>query len=256
MVRRAATESAANYLTGQNAVRPAIQVGEWMSPTSHVMATKEPMVIMDIVEGELVDPESRLMAQNQGFHGAALVPLLADDRSLGVLAVLDKNIRSFSDDEVSLLSAFADQAALALEKARLLNEAQREKERSDALYRVSNLLAGAHNTDEVLDLIVNEAARLVSVPFMLVRLVEGGVLVTRAATESAAAYAAEAPSRNVELGTSATGHTMSIKEPIHGEELVASETIQRLRRYGLDVLRITFPGKLSSVLTLVSLIAK
>ena len=86
---------------------------------------------------------------------------------------------------------------------------------------------------------------------MLLRL-----LVTRAATESAAAYAAEAPSRNIELGTSATGHTMSIKEPIHGEELVASETIQRLRRYGLDVLRITFPGKLSSVLTLVSLIAK
>ena len=56
-----------------------------MSPTSHVMATKEPMVIVDIVEDELVDPESRLMAQNQGFHGAALIPLLANDRSLGVL---------------------------------------------------------------------------------------------------------------------------------------------------------------------------
>ena len=42
-----------------------------------------------------------------------------------------------------------------------LNEAEREKERSDALYQVSNRLAGVHDTDEVLDLIVNEAARLV-----------------------------------------------------------------------------------------------
>jgi GAF domain-containing protein len=74
--------------------------------------------------------------------------------------VLDKRIRRFTRDEVSLLQAFADQASLALEKARLLNEAEREKERSDALYRVSNLLAGAHDTDEVLDLIVHEAARL------------------------------------------------------------------------------------------------
>ena len=71
---------------------------------------------------------------------------------------MDKRVRDFSGDEVSLLSA------LALEKARLLNEAQREKERSDALYRVSNLLAGAHETHEVLHLIVNEPGSSGPVP--------------------------------------------------------------------------------------------
>ena len=52
-----------------------------------------------------------------------------------------------------------------------MNEAEREKkraeterERADSLYRISNLLAAAHDTDEVLDLIVNEAARLVGRP--------------------------------------------------------------------------------------------
>ena len=58
-----------------------------------------------------------------------------------MLAVVDNRIRRFTEDEVSLLTAFADQASLALEKARLLNEAEREKERSDALYSVSSLLA-------------------------------------------------------------------------------------------------------------------
>ena len=71
---------------------------------------------------------------------------------------------------MTLLTAFADQAALALEKARLLNEAETERERSDALYRVSNLLAGAHDTDEVLDLIVNEAARLLQTDAAYIRL--------------------------------------------------------------------------------------
>ncbi len=46
-------------------------------------------------------------------------------------------------------------------KKQLIEELDRERERSNALYRVSNLLAGAHDTDEVLDIIVNEATRLV-----------------------------------------------------------------------------------------------
>ena len=152
LVARAATESAAGYLADSLRTRPEVPVQEWLSPTPHVMATKEPLVILDMSDDELVLPETRLMAEKHGFHGAALVPLLANDRSLGVLAVLDKDVRRFTDDEVSLLRAFADQAALALDKARLLNEAEREKERSDALYQVSNRLAGAHDTDEVLDL--------------------------------------------------------------------------------------------------------
>ena len=73
-----------------------------------------------------------------------------------MLNVWDKRVRRFTEDEVSLISAFADQASLALDKARLLNEAETERERADSLYRVSNLLAGAHDTDEVLELIVNE----------------------------------------------------------------------------------------------------
>jgi light-regulated signal transduction histidine kinase (bacteriophytochrome) len=40
------------------------------------------------------------------------------------LVVLDPRIRRFDETEVSLLTAFADQAALALEKARLLSEAE------------------------------------------------------------------------------------------------------------------------------------
>ena len=77
---------------------------------------------------------------------------------------------------------------MALEKARLLNEAEREKERaetererSDALYRISNRLAGAHDTDEVLDLIVNEAARLLRATGGSIYFLEEGVVSHRAA---------------------------------------------------------------------------
>ncbi len=113
----------------------------------HALATKKPVITEDLGD-ESTLALNRLKLLEHGFHGGAAVPLLANDRSIGVLSVMDYRIRRFTEDEVALLSAFADQASLALEKTRLLNEAEQEKERSDALYQISNRLAGAHETDE------------------------------------------------------------------------------------------------------------
>jgi len=157
----------------------------------HVMATKKPLIIEDIQEWEFKSTETRALNREYGFRSAVAVPLLANGGPLGALGLMDTRVRRFTEDEVSLLTAFADQASLALEKARLLNEAEREKERSDALYRVSNLLAGAHDTGAVLDLIVNEAARLLGTDSAFIRLLEGGILVPSAGTDSVAGYLAD-----------------------------------------------------------------
>ncbi|MCH9017024.1 MAG: GAF domain-containing protein, partial [Chloroflexi bacterium] len=140
LVPRAANESAAGYLAETAELQPGVPVGEGGGAVGHVMATKTPMVTEDGTKCELTSPQGRRLAKNHGFHGRALVPLLANDRSIGVLTVFDTRIRRFTDDEISLLAAFADQASLALENARLLNEAETERERADSLYRISNLL--------------------------------------------------------------------------------------------------------------------
>ena len=48
--------------------------------------------------------------RKSGFRGFTAVPLLANGQSLGVLSVIDTRLRRFTEDEVSLLAAFADQA--------------------------------------------------------------------------------------------------------------------------------------------------
>ena len=58
-------------------------------------------------------------------------------------------------------------------KKQLLEELELERERSIALQEISNRLAGARDTDEVLDLIVNEATRLVNTHAAYIRLLDG-----------------------------------------------------------------------------------
>ena len=68
---------------------------------------------------------------------------------------------------------------------------KRERERSVVLQEVSNKVAAAHDTEEVLDLIVNEASRLLGTTGVWMRLFEEGVLVPGAATESTAEFLVE-----------------------------------------------------------------
>ena len=237
LVSKAATAAAADFLSE---IPSVMVIEEGTSPPGHVMATKTPLVWEDAEHEEMLFPEQRAALQKYGFHGTVTAPLLANGQSMGILALFDTRIRRFTEDEIALLMALADQAALALEKARLLNEAETERERSDALYRVSNRLAGAYDTDEVLDLIVNEAARLVGAAAAYIRLLEDDTLVPSAATDSAAAWRAESAAVLAPFtvgSTSNVGHVMSTKEPRVVEDssevgLASSEARLLLQKYG------------------------
>ncbi len=61
------------------------------------------------------------------------VPLKAHGQVIGVLDVQSINPREFSDDDTSALQILADQVALAIENARLLEEAQRQLHEVDVL---------------------------------------------------------------------------------------------------------------------------
>ena len=87
-----------------------------------VLVTRQPLVIEDVAE----DPRfAKGVAEETGYvpRGLMAVPLLNDERVLGVLEVLDRPQRSqFSLVEMDLLGLFANQAAIALD---LLQRARR-----------------------------------------------------------------------------------------------------------------------------------
>jgi len=117
LVVGARTESAAGVMA-----RPRLRVGESLSGV--IVAAGAPLVVEDLAEDTRYDPAHKRVALEQGFRGFAGVPLRAHGRVIGTLNVFTKGARHFLPDEVALLSALADQASLAIDKARLLREAE------------------------------------------------------------------------------------------------------------------------------------
>lgn len=89
-----------------------------------VLATRQPLVLEDVSE----DPRfAREVAAATGYvpRGLMAVPLLYEERALGVLEVLDRPDRARSPlEEMDLLGLFAGQAAIALD---LLQAARRAR---------------------------------------------------------------------------------------------------------------------------------
>lgn len=72
---------------------------------------------------------------NEGMVALLGVPLLVRDEAIGVLFAADRVERPFRTDEIALLSAFADHAAVALDNARLYDESRTALEQLRAAYR-------------------------------------------------------------------------------------------------------------------------
>jgi GAF domain-containing protein len=109
-----------------------------------VLVTRQPLVIDDLAN----DPRhARDVAESTGYvpHGLMCVPLLHEEKALGVLNVLDR-ASQFTLEEMELLGLFANQSAIALD---LLQRARRAQavlaesgDPAEALARVAALLEG------------------------------------------------------------------------------------------------------------------
>jgi len=108
-------------------------------------------------------------------------PLMVRDRVIGALAVGDHTGRRFTDEDVRLAAAFADQAAIALENARLFALEASRRAQTEALAEVEREMAAELDRDRLFRLIVQRAGRLFDA-HAVIHLVRGDRLVAAAGT--------------------------------------------------------------------------
>jgi signal transduction histidine kinase len=78
----------------------------------------------DAQHGEEVPPATRIGCSATGIRSVTFAPVLWQGRGIGAIFVGRDFVSSFSDKEIALLRTFCDQAAIAIQNARLFREIQ------------------------------------------------------------------------------------------------------------------------------------
>jgi GAF domain-containing protein len=93
------------------------------------------------------------------------VPILLKDKHTGLLAVWRSGLGAeFAPRELEFLTSLARQAAVAIENARLFNEAQRRLKELEIINQVSTSLRMTQSFDEMLPILLNESLQLTGTP--------------------------------------------------------------------------------------------
>ena len=173
-------ELVAVYLVEGDMVRGAAQRGwkggDWGrdvtplagSSTGWAIAERRPLHIPDLADKPDLPEDKRTAVREAGGVTVLYAPMLLEDRGVGSIVVSRMPAKPFSDKEIALAQSFADQAAIAIQNARMFDEVQaRTREVEEALAQqtatadvLKAISRTAFDLDTVFETLITTALRL------------------------------------------------------------------------------------------------
>jgi PAS domain S-box-containing protein len=122
----------------------AIPIGAGMA--GRVAASRRPLLVPDLSKIDLYSPVLR----ERGINSIVAIPLIVEDRVIGVVHAGSEAYAQFVEDDARLLELIADRIALAINQASLYDAERAAQQRLRFLGEASDLLASSLLVDETL----------------------------------------------------------------------------------------------------------
>ena len=148
-----------SYNTSDDYTGTILAYGEGAAGT--VATTGEPLIIDDYQTWE---GRAKTFESTHPFNAVISVPMLWHGQVSGVIHVLhDTQEHKFTEEDLNLLTSFANQAAVVVENARLFEETHRRLERLSALRRIDQVITSSLDLRVTLNVLLGQILQLLNV---------------------------------------------------------------------------------------------
>ena len=162
---------------------------------------------------------SDALVRETGFRSVLSAPLRGEGRPLGALSVSSEEVDHYDDNQEELLQALADQAAIAIQNARLIEELDRSStelarraEAEQSLREIAARITATRDSGSLLQQVVDAARRLVGADGAVLDLVDPDGKTLRWAFDSGAAAGftpEQIAGMTIPIGIGATGRAVA-----------------------------------------------
>ena len=151
------------------------------SLTGRVLLERKTVQVLDTQSDPDYGPAQKEIARKNDHRTMVGVPLERAGDIVGVIVLRRKRVAAFTEAEVSLVEAFAAQAVVAMENARLFAETKEGLERQTAMSEILSVIASSPtDVQPVLDAIAESARRFCAAEDAVVAITDDGQLHVRA----------------------------------------------------------------------------
>lgn len=136
------------------------QSGYSFRPDGSIISTTLPQE-SPVLEKAIASSETVILTQPpKGTFPALAVPVKFRDQVIGIIHIeASETNRIWTDDEVAMVQAVSERAALALENARLFEDATRRAEQEETIARVTTQIGASTDFNRILQTTIQELGR-------------------------------------------------------------------------------------------------
>ena len=147
------------------------------SPLARMAKTKQVIHIVDLRDDQSYrdgNPRIVSLVETAGARTHIVIPMLKENDLIGAIVIYRREVRPFSDKQITLLTNFADQAVIAIENTRLLSELRESLEQQTATADVLRVISSSPGELEpVFQSMLENATRICEAKFGLLYRFDG-----------------------------------------------------------------------------------
>src|SRR5262245_47474154 len=155
---------------------PVLRPGPGTS-LSRSTKTKQTVQIADITADQAYfenDPDRVALAEFGGYRSVLSVPMLKNNDVIGAINIYRQEPQSFAEKQITLITGFANQAVIAIENTRLLNELRESLQQQTATSEVLQVISSSPGElQQVFESMLANATRLCEASYGALWLCEG-----------------------------------------------------------------------------------
>jgi two-component system, NtrC family, sensor kinase len=200
--------------------------------TGHAMLSKQVLQVAPLIGNPATPSASARFAREHAYNSLLSAPMIREGEVIGAIATARRDPGAFDDKQVALIKSFANQAVIAIENTRLLNELrQRTADLTESLEQqtatsdvLSVISSSPGNLNPVFEAILANAVRICKTHFGVLLLFEGGRMRVVAMKNAPQAFA-EMRRRDpyIPLEKSILGPVVRTKTLAHVSDITAAE---------------------------------